>query len=150
VFLNATIDTTPLALRTNVEHNHVLQERVIIMNIQVLNDPHVLDEQRLAPDDLGFSDDGITHLHVSFGFQDETNVPAVLALAAARNLIDASDLDEVTYFLSRITVARSTRPTMPGWQKRLFLTIAHNSANPVEYFGLPISQTISMGAEVLL
>jgi len=150
VFLNATIDTTPLALRTNVEHNHVLQERVIIMNIQVLNDPHVLDEQRLAPDDLGFSDDGITHLHVSFGFQDETNVPAVLALAAARNLIDASDLDEVTYFLSRITVARSTRPTMPGWQKRLFLTIAHNSANPVEYFGLPIGQTISMGAEILL
>ncbi len=34
--------------------------------------------------------------------------------------------------------------------KRLFLTIAHNSANPVEYFGLPIGQTISMGAEVLL
>jgi len=35
-------------------------------------------------------------------------------------------------------------------QETLFLTIAHNSANPVEYFGLPISQTISMGAEILL
>ncbi len=26
---------------------------------------------------------------------------------------------------------------MPGWQKRLFLTLAHNAANPADYFGLP-------------
>ena len=37
---------------------------------------------------------------------------------------------------------------MPTWQKRLFLTIAHNSANPVEYFGLPIEDSISMGAQI--
>ena len=36
----------------------------------------------------------------------------------------------------------------PRWQKRLFLTIAHNSANPVEYFGLPIEHSISMGAQI--
>jgi len=37
---------------------------------------------------------------------------------------------------------------MPAWQKRLFLTIAHNTAHPVDYFGLPTTQSISMGAEI--
>ena len=83
-----------------------------------------------------------------FGFQDEPDVPATLALAVEHELIRPSDLKEVTYFLSRITLVRSAAPTMPRWQKRLFLTIAHNSANPVEYFGLPIENSISMGAQI--
>jgi len=37
---------------------------------------------------------------------------------------------------------------MPGWQKRLFLTLAHNAANPADYFGLPIERSIIMGGQV--
>ena len=148
VFLNATLDTTPLALRTNVEHNHVLQERVIILNIETDNIPHVQPEDRLTLIDTGETDAGLTHLQARFGFQDEPNVPATLRLAVDQHLLEAADLNELTYFLSRITVVRSPEHTMPKWQKRLFLTIAHNSANPVEYFGLPIEQSISMGAQI--
>ncbi len=148
VFLNATVDTTPLALRANVEHNHVLQERVIIMNISVQNVPHVPADQRLTGDTLKYTDDGISHLHARFGFQDEPNVPAALADAVSQGLIEPAALDEVTYFLSRITLVRTSEPGMPRWQKRLFLTISHNSANPVEYFGLPIERSISMGAQI--
>jgi len=39
---------------------------------------------------------------------------------------------------------------MPTCHKRLFLTIAHNTAHPVDYFGLPTTQSISMGAEIRL
>lgn len=74
----------------------------------------------------------------------------MLALAAEQHLIETCDLAGFMYFLARITVARSPQPTMPGWHRRLFLTIAHNSANPVEYFQLPVGRTISMGAELLL
>ena len=148
VFLNATIDTTPLALRTNVEHNHVLQRRVIILNIEIDNIPHVQAHDRLTLIDTGRTDAGLTHLQARFGFQDEPNVPAPLRLAVEQKLLEAAALDELTYFLTRITVVRSPEHTMPKWQKRLFLTIAHNSANPVEYFGLPIDQSISMGAQI--
>jgi KUP system potassium uptake protein len=148
VFLNATIDTAPLALRTNVLRNHVLQRRVVILNIEVANVPHIARSQRLTVVDEGYEHDSVTHLQAVFGFQDEPNVPAVLALAVEHELIRPSDLREVTYFLSRITLVRSDERTMPRWQKRLFLTIAHNSANPVEYFGLPIEDSISMGAQI--
>jgi KUP system potassium uptake protein len=148
VFLNATIDTTPLALRTNVEHNHVLQQRVIILNIEVDNIPHIAPADRLACLDVGLSQDGITHLQATFGFQDEPDVPATLELAGRQGLVPVADLQDVTYFLSRITLVKSSEHTMPGWRRRLFLTIAHNSANPVEYFGLPIDRSISMGAQI--
>jgi len=44
--------------------------------------------------------------------------------------------------------ARCAQGGMPGWQKRLFLTLAHNAANPADYFGLPIERSISMGGQV--
>jgi KUP system potassium uptake protein len=137
-----------LALRTNVEHNHVLQKRVVILNIEVANVPHVAKVECLTAMDVGLDRDGITHLQATFGFQDEPDVPATLRLAADQGLVPATDLQDITYFLSRITIVRSHQPTMPSWQKRLFLTIAHNSANPVEYFGLPIEGSISMGAQI--
>ncbi|MDP9118150.1 MAG: potassium transporter Kup [Actinomycetota bacterium] len=150
VFLNATVDTTPLALRTNVEHNHVLQKRVVILNIEVDNVPHVAKSDQLGLLDAGLNQDGITHLQATFGFQDEPNVPAALTLAVEQELLPSADMQDVTYFLSRITIIQSNEPTMPTWQKRLFLAIAHNSANPVEYFGLPIDRSISMGAQISL
>jgi KUP system potassium uptake protein len=152
VFLNASLGTTPLALRANVEHNHVVQECVIIMNIEVGNVPHIPEDQRLSTDDLepggGPDRDGISSLQARFGFQDETDVPATLRLAVRQGLLRAEHLEEVTYFLSRITVVRSPEPTMPAWQKRLFLTIAHNSANPADYFGLPFDRCISLGDQI--
>ena len=148
VFLNATIDTTPLALRTNVEHNHVLHQRVVILNIEVANVPHIAVSERLSCLDSDLNRDGITHLQAAFGFQDEPNVPATLRLAVKQELVPEAALDDVTYFLSRITLTSSSKRTMPAWQKRLFLTMAHNAANPVQYFGLPTDTTISMGAEI--
>lgn len=118
------------------------------MNIKIANVPHVARDQRLTADDQRFNADGISHLHACFGFQDRPNVPATLQLAVEHGLLPAADLEEVTYFLSRITVVRSPEHNMPAWQKRLFLAIAHNAAHPVDYFALPTDLSISMGAEI--
>jgi KUP system potassium uptake protein len=37
---------------------------------------------------------------------------------------------------------------MSGWRKTLFLTMAHNAANPAEYFGLPDARTVTMGERI--
>ena len=41
VFLNATKETTPLAMRANVEHNNTLHENVVIISIETMNVPNV-------------------------------------------------------------------------------------------------------------
>jgi KUP system potassium uptake protein len=151
VFLNANIETTPLALRANVEHNHTLHKTVVILSMMVEKVPHIPDAERLVFDDLGHSDDGIIHLTARLGFQDEPDVPRILRQAVAHpdaGEIAGIDPDEVSYFLSRIAIVRTGAKGMQAWRKRLFLTIAHNAASPVDYFGLPADRCVIMGAHV--
>jgi KUP system potassium uptake protein len=151
VYLNSNPQTTPLALRANVEHNHALHERVIIVSIQTERVPHVYHADRLTGDSLGRSDDGISGLTVRFGFQDAQNVPAMLKLAARQDLLERSiDLGEVSYFLSQITIVPTRARGMNPWRKRLFLLLARNSASPVAYFRLPDDRTVTIGERIAL
>ncbi len=145
-FLHPSAETTPLALRENVAFNKVVHERTVIVSTRVKNVPHVPAAERITIDDLGDPYDHISHVAIDFGFQDDQDVPAALAQAIDQGL-DAS-LDDAVYFVSKITVHRSERPGMAGWRKRIFVGLAHNAATPVDYFRLPIGQTVVMGAQV--
>ena len=68
VFLTAGKETTPLALRENVDHNHVLHECVVIVSVDTQRVPHVDRSERVRVDDLGYKDDGILHVNISYGF----------------------------------------------------------------------------------
>ena len=149
IFLDANPQTTPLALRANVEHNCVLHESVVIVTVVTLNVPHVDEEERVTVDDLGYRDDGITHLTASFGFQDDLDVPRTLRHAAKR-LEREVDFEAVSYFLSRITIIAGDEPGMARWRKKLFTAIARNAASPVPYFHLPDERTIVMSAHIEL
>jgi KUP system potassium uptake protein len=149
IFLDANPETTPLALRANVEHNCVLHESVVIVTVVTLNVPHVDEDERVTVDDLGYRDDGITHLTARFGFQDDLDVPRTLRRAAKRLERDA-DFEHVSYFLSRITIIPGKAAGMALWRKKLFIAIARNAANPVPYFHLPDDRTIVMSAHIEL
>ncbi|MGX7679124.1 potassium transporter Kup [Jatrophihabitans sp. DSM 45814] len=148
VFPHPTGQTTPLALRANLEHNHVLHRRVVIISIVSDTVPHVPLADRLTVDNLGYTDDGIVHLTVRFGFQDEQNVPDVLHAVRGKHKEVDLDLTDVTYFLSKITIRRGDSKAMSSWRKRLFIGMSHNAATPSEYFRLPEDKTVVMGSHV--
>ncbi|MGI8557233.1 MAG: potassium transporter Kup [Solirubrobacteraceae bacterium] len=151
VFLNANIETTPLALRANLEHNHSLHEHVVIVSVETMNVPHVAEDERLTVDGLGSRDDRISRVAMHVGFQDEPNVPGALRLAARRDLIGSGvDIDHASYFLSRITIVNGRERGMSRWRKKLFLAMAHNVGSPAEYFGLPSERIVAMGAQIEL
>jgi KUP system potassium uptake protein len=152
VFLHPQPDTTPWALRANVEHNHTLHEAVLIVAVDVHNVPFVSGRDRVSIDDLGYADDGIFHVTAHYGFDESPDVPAAVALAAQRGLECAVELEEASYFVSRIALRRDDRdqPVLERWRKSLFLTMARHAANPVEYFNLPIDRTVVMGGHVTL
>ncbi len=149
IFLDANPKTAPLALRANVEHNCVLHESVVIVRVETLNVPRVPEAERVTVDDLGYQDDGITHVTARFGFQDDLDVPRTLRKAAERLEGDV-DFGAVTYFLSRISIVVGSDRVMARWRKKLFVVIARNAASPVPYFHLPDDRTIVMAAHVEL
>src|SRR4051812_5715637 len=148
VFLNAGKDTTPLAMRANVEHNRTLHEQAVILSLETLKVPHVPANERLEVDDLGYRDDGIVHVTARIGFQDQPDVPAMIREADA--LVDEGpiDCDGCSYFVSHITIVRTDAPGMARWRKRLFQNTARLSSNPVEYFRLPVERTVTMGQHI--
>jgi KUP system potassium uptake protein len=148
VFLHPTKETTPLALRANVEHNHVLHETVIIVSVRTENVPHVPDSERLVIDDLGYADDGIVHITIRFGFQDVPDVPAVLRTLTDEEHGGHCDVDEASFFLSKINLRVTRNPGMNLLRKKLFVRIASQAANPAEYFNLPDERTVVMGAHI--
>jgi KUP system potassium uptake protein len=150
VFPHPTKVTAPLALRANVDFNHVLHERVVIISVVSEDVPYVPLGERLSIDQLGHTDDGIIHLCARFGFQDDQDIPALLT--DARGLSDELEIDpdEVSYFLSHIVIERSDRPGMRNWRKHLFIWLAHNAATPAAYFKLPVDRTVVMGTRIEL
>jgi KUP system potassium uptake protein len=147
VFLNRGKATTPLAMRANVEHNHILHEHVVILAIETIPVPHVATSERLVIDDLGFRDDGITHVAARFGYMDEPNVPDVVELIRQAD-IESPLADDVSYFLSTIELHRGDAPGMSRWRKRLFLATSRITADAAEYFQLPRERTVIMGSRI--
>ncbi len=148
VFPHPTKATTPLALRENFEFNHVLHEHVVIVSVLPENIPHVPVSERLSVDNLDDVSDGIVHVSMRFGFQDEQDIPAMLRLAnGSADELDI-DVDGAYFFLSRISIQEGDDDSMPRWRKKLFVGLAHNAANPAEYFQLPDDRTVVMGAHV--
>jgi KUP system potassium uptake protein len=152
VFPHPGKDTTPLALRANVEHNQVVHESVIIVSASAANVPHVPPAERLRIDDLGYEYDGIQHLSVNFGFSDDADLPEALRQACAAGALERGDvnIDDASYFLSRGAIRRTSEPGMARWRKALFVVLAHNAADPAAYFGLPRDRTVTMGSDVNL
>ncbi len=149
VFLNRSKDTTPLAMRANVEHNHVLHEHVVILSIETSPVPRVEDAARTSIDNLGYAEDGIIHVTARFGYMETPNVPHALGLLdPAQTEGQAIPIDEATYFLSKLELGRGTAPTMARWRKQLFLATSHITADAAEYFGLPRDRTVIMGSRI--
>jgi len=145
VFLNRGKQTAPLAMRANVERNHVRHEQVVILSIETEPVPRVPADRRIVVDGLGYADDGIVHVTARFGYMETPDVPGTLALLDPADTEGPLLLDEASYFLSTIELRRGPAPTMAPWRKRLFIATSHITADAAEHFGLPRDRTVIMG-----
>jgi KUP system potassium uptake protein len=148
VFLNRNKVTAPLAMRASVEHLHALHEHVVILSIETMHVPHVALADRLVIDDLGYSDDGITHVGARFGYMDRANVPEVLRMVETAEVECPLEVDRASYFLSTVELRRGDSPELAGWRKQLFLATAQISSDAADYFVLPRERTVIMGSQI--
>ncbi|MFP3464141.1 potassium transporter Kup [Leifsonia sp. SIMBA_070] len=150
IFPHPNKDTTPLALRANVKHNHILHEHVIIVSISTAQVPHVPPADAFVYDDLGYADDGIEHLSIRFGFSDKPDIPRALRAACRSGALplDAANFKQASYFISRGAIRTTRTHGMVPWRRSLFVGLAHNAADPAARFGLPALRTVTMGSDV--
>jgi KUP system potassium uptake protein len=148
VFLNRGKETAPLAMRTCVEHTHVLHEQVVIVSVETLPMPRAPEPERIAVDALGYKRDGIVFVTANYGYMEKTRVLDALRSLTPKQAEGKVDFDNASYFLSKLELVRGHKKTMAQWRKKLFIATSHITADAAERFGLPRDRTLIMGSRI--
>ena len=143
VFLSASPDVVPSALLHNLKHNQVLHERVVILNVQVEEVPHVASTQRLEIHPAG---EGFFRIVLHYGFMDEVDVPRDLSHASCGERFDVMS---TSYFLGRQKlIATRDEPGMALWREQLFAWMMRTSESAMEFFKLPTNRVVELGSQL--
>jgi KUP system potassium uptake protein len=143
VFLASTPDLVPSALIGNLQYNHVVHERLIILNLEVLRTPRQDPANRVEIEEAV---PGIYLVTARFGFMETLDVGEALRGCRARGL--TVFVEDSSFFVGQHVVrARDVR----GWrglQRTLFARMQRNSAQAAEFFRMPPRGVISLNSVV--
>ncbi len=137
---------TDIALHATVEELHELPEKIVIISIETTSETHVPEDRRVTLDNLG-RNDGISYVHLEYGFHDSPNIPHALEHLRQLNKDNHElnlDLDKASYFISMSRVVPSTRHNLSPWRKHLYSIMSRNALSTSDYYRLPIERTIEM------
>ena len=145
VVLGRMTQGVPLPLSHNVNCNHVLHERVLLVAVEMTEIPRVADEQRVTVTWLSAR---IARIQLRFGFMEKPDVPKALEIAVEWQLIAACNPWRMTYFTGRETIIPTGRQRgMARWRKSVFAFMHHNAQRPGAYFNIPSAQVMEIGME---
>ena len=151
VYVHPTKETTPLALRIEVENTRTFPKRVVIVSVDLVSIPNVDEFQRFTVERIG-GEFNVFHVTVRAGYHDSLDVPAALRLCRKQGLLERNlDLEHAAYFVSRISIKPTEGvPPLTRWRKKLFVVMARNAASPIDAFQLPSDKTVIVGSQVAL
>jgi KUP system potassium uptake protein len=145
VVLGRMTQGVPLPLSHNVNFNHVLHERVLLVAVEMTETPRVADKDRVTVTSLS---ERMARVQLRFGFMEKPDVPKGLKVAVERRLIDECNLRQVTYFTGHETIIPTARQSgMARWRKAIFALMHHNAQRPGAYFNIPSAQVMEIGVE---
>ena len=144
VFLASQTDLVPKALLHNLKHNKVLHARNVLLTVETCQVPYVPASERLS---LHAVADGFHRATLRYGFMETPDIP--VALMAAADLGQACfDPMDTTYFTSRESLVARPRHGMPLWRDRLFAFLHRNAAPASDFFRIPGTRQVELGAPV--
>jgi KUP system potassium uptake protein len=145
-FLSSAMTGIPLPLSHHLKHNGVLQENVLLVCVQMTEEPRVARSERAWVIPL---EGGISRVCLRFGFMEDPNIPDGIAAAIADGCLDAIDPAAMTYYIGRETVLPTRKvPGMAVWREGCFSLIQRNAERTAAYFCIPAAQVFEIGFEV--
>jgi len=143
VFLTQSHEITPPAFLQNVRHNTVLHELVVFLTIVTARVPLVPRAQQL---DIGQFAPGIYRVTVRHGFMEMPEIPVLLLQCHEQGV--PVNLQDATFFLSRINSLATPKPGMALWREHLFVFLSRNSRRTSSFLGIPSEQAVEIGVVV--
>jgi KUP system potassium uptake protein len=145
VFLVSNAEFVPTALLRNLEHNHVVHERVIILHMEIVRAPRYDAANRLR---IATLMPGIYSIRARFGFMETPDVGEALRGLRDRDL--RIHPTETSYFLGWHLVRAIPRSGWPGFKMRVFASLQRRSAQAAEFFRMPTRGVVVLATDVEL
>ena len=143
VYMTSFAGNVPSSLLHNLKHNEVLHEHVVLLTVEVPDEPFVPKETRARVAHLG---KGVHRVVLRYGFMDSPDVPRDLALLLDRGI--PFDPMRTSYFIGRTSYVASSVPLLPRWQEKLFIALARFASSAGDFFGLPSNRVVEMGSRI--
>jgi KUP system potassium uptake protein len=145
VFLTTEPGRVPASLLHNLKHNQVIHEQVVLLTVNVVRRPRVSDEERVSVETLA---PGFKSLVLTHGYMERPNVAWGLTLARAKGV--KFDIMRTSFFVSRHTYMPRRRLGLGRLQDLLFVFLARNALRSADFFQIPPSRVIELGAQVTI
>jgi KUP system potassium uptake protein len=145
VFLVSEPRFVPTALLRNLEHNHVVHERIIFLNLEFVRTPRQDSRDRVRIEQLQ------TDLHMvtaRFGFMETPDVSEALKQCRARGL--PLFIQDCSFFLGWHLVVPRPRAGYEGARRRLFSWMQRHSTPAARFFLMPEKRVIALATQVEL
>jgi KUP system potassium uptake protein len=145
VYLFSNLGATPPALLSNLRHNEVLHETILIVTVEWTTSPRVPRAKRVTVHDLG---EGFYQVLLQYGFMQEPNIPAALTDFVSADF--GFDPEDAVYVIGHETILPRPGRSLLSMRDRLFALMHRNATSPVPFFGLPPEQVIEVGTAVAM
>jgi KUP system potassium uptake protein len=147
IYLARTLHGVPQVLLHNLEHNHVLHERIIVLTIATKDEPFVDEAHRVKIRKFG-QERAFYRVKLYYGFKQNADVRRALDLLMREGLV--FDPKKTSFFIGSERVSFRARSPMPKWRRRLFQFMFLNASSPIEFFKIPVDRVIELGIRVEL
>ncbi|MGZ4957729.1 MAG: potassium transporter Kup [Methylomonas sp.] len=146
IYMARIVHGVPQVLLHNLDHNHVLHEKVIVLTIVTKEEPYVEEAHRVKI--RSFGESNFYRVKLYFGFHEEQDVRRALQLCCHEGL----DIDQksVSFFIGSERLSFRRKSPMPKWRRSLFRFLTHNSTSAIEYFKIPVDRVIELGIRIEL
>jgi KUP system potassium uptake protein len=143
VFLASNAGLVPSALIRNIEHNCVVHQRVIILNVEISDTPRQDPVRRLRIEEAM---PGVFCITACFGFMEMPDVAEALKACRARGLRVFTE--DSSFFVGRHVVRARPLPGLRGVQRRLFARMQQYSTQAAEFFRMPFRDVVILNTAV--
>ena len=139
VFFVPNLSVVPMAMLHNLEHNKILHKRIVCMHLSFENFPKLRNDERLIVKNLGSN---FYTIVVRYGFQEEPNIPRVLALLRANEF--KFNMEETSFFVGKVKVIAKDSSIVT----RLFIFMHRIMMGATEYYKIPKERTVELGGVI--
>jgi KUP system potassium uptake protein len=143
VFLASNANLVPSALIRNIEHNSVVHQRLIILNVEIADVPRQDPVRRLRIEEPV---PGVHFITARFGFMEAPDVAEALKACRARGLRVFTE--DSSFFVGRHVVRARPLPGLRGLQRRLFARMQQYSTQAAEFFRMPFRDVVILNTAV--